>query len=135
MFSSSIFRRCGNALNLCRNWLSTFWTRPEKSSTKPLSALKSGPSRPCSTIPGPEISARCRISLNCRAFNEILHLADISGPGIVLHGLDGPLFNADNGFVELFSGLVQKVLSQFRHRFSAFPQRRKIDEENIQAII
>ena len=49
-----------------------------------------------------------------RAFDDILHLADIARPGIVLHGLDGAFLNAGNIFVQFFAGLLQKMMCQGR---------------------
>src|ERR1039457_1642129 len=72
---------------------------------------------------------------NCSPFDDILHLPDITGPGILHHCLNGPHFYTHYFFIQSCAGLLQKMLGKQWNGFDPATKRWRGDGKDIQTII
>ena len=69
------------------------------------------------------------------AFDCIFQLTDISGPGIILQGIEGLLINSRHRFIGFLSDAFQKVLRQLGNIINASLKRRYFQLDDVQPVI
>src|SRR5258705_12622842 len=69
-----------------------------------------------------------------RALNNVLHFANVTGPGVHLKQIEGfPGYPPD--ILSFFSGIpIDEVLDQHWNVFSPLPQRRNLNRKNVEAV-
>src|SRR5689334_11707776 len=72
---------------------------------------------------------------NRRPLQYVLQFTDITRPWVADHGIDGPLFDADDLFVQFGTGFFQEMVSEERYRFRPAAQRRHGDGKDVEAIV